>query len=291
MCTTHAMDLLLQELPPDVCMAHCLPGFLTTSYPFQSYVTRYAKCTFTAPAAKSPSMGKLSSEGGGTPIINDGWITNLKTKDNYTTCETPIDHAVAEANSLYECNKIYQLININHATLNYLVVSTQIKAINKGYLKGFAGLTSRCVCQHIKVNDEMGKGHMDQSWQGKQLTKASTPAGNLPAFPPNFGPIDTIEPLPQEPYNARTQIIFMTIFEIPGMLFSNQLGWFPIMSNRGNKYVVIFYIYNANFVKSVPIKSRTKEGRVLVSVQVSECLPHSMWIQTATPQDGQQDIL
>jgi hypothetical protein len=52
---------------------------------------------------------------------------------------------------------------------------------------------------------------------------------------------------------------FMTIIKISGMLFSNQLGQFPITSNRSNKYVVIFYIYNATFVKSVPIKSRSKE--------------------------------
>ena len=43
------------------------------------------------------------------------------------------------------------------------------------------------------------------------------------------------------------------------MLFSNQFGRFPITSNRGSKYVVIFYIYDANFFKSVPIKSRSKE--------------------------------
>jgi hypothetical protein len=51
----------------------------------------------------------------------------------------------------------------------------------------------------------------------------------------------------------------MTIIKISSMLFSNQLVWFPITSNRGNKYIVIFYIYIANFVKSVPIKSRSKE--------------------------------
>ncbi len=51
----------------------------------------------------------------------------------------------------------------------------------------------------------------------------------------------------------------MTIIKISGTVFSNQSGRFPITSNRGNKYIVIFYIYNANFVKSVPIKSRSKE--------------------------------
>jgi hypothetical protein len=51
--------------------------------------------------------------------------------------------------------------------LNYPVVSTLVKAINKGYLKGFASLTSRQVCQHIKVNNKTEKSHMGQSCQGK----------------------------------------------------------------------------------------------------------------------------
>jgi hypothetical protein len=68
---------------------------------------------------------------------------------------------VVEANSLYECNNTYQLINFYHAILNYPVVSTLVKAINKGYLKGFASLILHQVCQHIKVNNETEKGHMD----------------------------------------------------------------------------------------------------------------------------------
>jgi hypothetical protein len=68
-----------------------------------------------------------------------------------------------------------------------------------------------------------------------------------------------MEPFPQEPFNSCTHFVFMTIIKISGMLFSNQLGLFAITSNRGNKYVVIFYIYDANFVKSVPIKSQSKE--------------------------------
>jgi hypothetical protein len=100
---------------------------------------------------------------------------------------------------------------------------------------------------------------MDQSHQGKQSTKASSPTGNPPPFPPDGKPIDTMKPLPQEPLNARTHFVFMTIIEISGRLFSNQSCWFPITSNRGNKYVLIFYIYDANFVKSVPTKSQSKE--------------------------------
>jgi hypothetical protein len=156
-----------------------------------------------------------------------------------------------EANSLYECKNTYQLINFYHATLNYPVISMLVKAINKGYLKGFASLTSCQVCQHIKVNNETEKGHMDQSCQGKRSTKTSSPTGVPPPFPLDGKPIETMEPPPQEPFNACMHFVFMTIIEISDMLFSNQLGWFPITINRGNKYVVNFYIY--------PIKSRSKE--------------------------------
>ncbi len=101
---------------------------------------------------------------------------------------------------------------------------------------------------------------MDQSCQGKQSTKTSSPAEVPPPFSPDGKPIDTMEPLPREPFNPRMHFAFMTIIKISGMLFSNQLGQFPITSNRGNKYVVIFYTtHDANFVKSVPIKSRSKE--------------------------------
>ncbi len=100
---------------------------------------------------------------------------------------------------------------------------------------------------------------MDQSCQGKQSTKTSSPEGVPPPIPPDGKSIDTMKPLPQEPFNTHMHFVFMTIIKISGMLFSNQLGQFPITSNRGNKYVFIFYIYNANFVKSVPIKSRSKE--------------------------------
>jgi hypothetical protein len=147
---------------------------------------------------------------------------------------------VVEANNLYECDNTYQLINFYHVTLNYPVVSMLVKAIYKGYLKGFAGLTLRQVCQHIKGNNKTEKCHMDQSSQGRQSTKTGSPASIPLPFPPNSKLVDTMKPLPQEPFNACTHFVFMTIIKISNILFRNQLGRFPITSNRGKKYVVIF---------------------------------------------------
>ncbi len=77
---------------------------------------------------------------------------------------------------------------------------------------------------------------MDQSCQGSKQSKITSSSDIIPPlFPPNGKPVDTMEPPPQEPFSTCTHFVLMTIIKISGMLFSNQLGWFPITSNRGNK--------------------------------------------------------
>jgi hypothetical protein len=68
-----------------------------------------------------------------------------------------------------------------------------------------------------------------------------------------------MEDIPQEPHNVRTHFVFMVIYQINGNLFTNQTGCFPITSNRGHAYVVVFYIYDANEICSVTIKDCSKE--------------------------------
>ena len=68
-----------------------------------------------------------------------------------------------------------------------------------------------------------------------------------------------MENTPQEPHNARTHCVFCQVHTISGVISSNQTGRFPVTSNRGHAYVVIFYIYDANYIRSVPIKNRSKE--------------------------------
>ena len=64
---------------------------------------------------------------------------------------------------------------------------------------------------------------------------------------------------PQAPLNARTNHVFMQNHAIDSIISSDQTGRFPITSNRGNAYVVVFYVYNANYILSIPIKSWSKE--------------------------------
>eukprot|EP00957_Ditylum_brightwellii_P049808 3776382-Ditylum_brightwellii.AAC.1 len=66
-----------------------------------------------------------------------------------------------------------------------------------------------------------------------------------------------MEPAEQEPGNIKTNFIFDALEEVDGRIYSDQTGAFPKVSNRGNKYVMVFYVYDANHIQGVPIKNQT----------------------------------
>ncbi len=47
----------------------------------------------------------------------------------------------------------------------------------------------------------------------------------------------------QEPANICTQHVFMMGHVVIGYISSDNTGCFPVMSNQGNPYVALFYIY------------------------------------------------
>ncbi len=180
----------------------------------------------------------LYPEGGNTIVPTNQQITHQLSL-----------HTSPEINNIYECENTGQLINFYYATLGYPVISTWIKAIDKGYFQGWRGLTSDRVQCFIKPNMQCEQGHMDQRRQGIRSTKSShakNPHDN----------IDTMEIPDQAKNNDKTNMVFITIAKTEGQLFTDQTGCFPVTSNRGNNYIVLFYVIDANFIKSYPIKSR-----------------------------------
>jgi hypothetical protein len=51
----------------------------------------------------------------------------------------------------------------------------------------------------------------------------------------------------------------MSTYHADGFVANDQTGALPRTSNRGMKYVCVFYIYDSNFITGVPIKNRSKE--------------------------------
>ena len=66
---------------------------------------------------------------------------------------------------------------------------------------------------------------------------------------------DAIIILEQEPGN-RKKYGLMTAMLADGFICSDQTGAYPRTSSRGNKYICVFYVYDANHILGVPLKSR-----------------------------------
>ena len=58
----------------------------------------------------------------------------------------------------------------------------------------------------------------------------------------------------------------MSVKHAGGFISSEQAGKFPRIFNKCNQYICIFYIYDPNFIKCIPIKSR-KKGNLLKAYQ------------------------
>jgi hypothetical protein len=112
---------------------------------------------------------------------------------------------------------------------------------------------------------------MDQQHQGVQSTQP-TPTTEPLQVPDSFN--DPTEVVPQEPHNTCTHFVFMAIYEINGNLFTDQTGRFPITSNRGHAYVVVFYIFNANAIQLIPIKNWSKEQLLCAYRKIYDWLTH-----------------
>ena len=51
----------------------------------------------------------------------------------------------------------------------------------------------------------------------------------------------------------------MTTVLVDDWIASDQTGAFQHTSKRGNKYICVFYVFDPNFIKGVPINRRHKE--------------------------------
>jgi hypothetical protein len=190
MATSHAINLLLSKLPPEACLAHWLPSLVNNLLSFAVLCNIGCKVFFYKTGCDVTLDGETILRGWRDPknclwhvmIFDDGWTTKL-TVCNITRlvihlATTPTGHLANSmpimpsksntslANSLYKCSNMGQLTNYYYVCLNYPVKSTLTKAIDRGYIKGWQGLTSQRTCHHISVSTESKMGLMDQNRQG-----------------------------------------------------------------------------------------------------------------------------
>jgi hypothetical protein len=103
------------------------------------------------------------------------------------------------------------------------------------------GLTEEAVHKHLKLTPVAAMGYMNQRRYNIRSTSKT--------------PVDDV-PKPDTYLGTKTHLVYAVLVD-QGQLHTDLTGKFPVRSRKGNSYVVVYYVYDYNYVKVVPMKSRS----------------------------------
>jgi hypothetical protein len=161
------------------------------------------------------------------------WRINLKQDNNH------IPETIA--NNVYELRNKGALVHYLHKALFSPTKSALLQAVKDGHLITWPGLTEDAIHKHLKLTPDTAMGHMNQRRQNIRST-SKTPIADAPTAVTDLG--------------TKTHLVYAVLVD-QGQLYTDLTGKFPIRSSKGNSYVMVCYVYDCNYVKVIPMKSRS----------------------------------
>jgi hypothetical protein len=166
--------------------------------------------------------------------MNTGlWRINLKQTNNHIP--EPI------ANNVYELRNTGALVQYLHKALFSPTKSAMLQAVKDGNLITWPGLTEDAINKHLKLTPATAMGHMNQQRQNISST-SKTPI------------VDQLTP--DTDLVSKTHLTYAVVVD-QGQLYTDLTGKFPVRSSKGNSYIIVCYVYDCNYVKVTPMKSRS----------------------------------
>jgi hypothetical protein len=167
-----------------------------------------------------------------------------------------------QCNHAHDNNNQKYLINYLHAACFSPVKSTWITAIKNGNFSSLPGLTEHAVEKYFSKSTSTKKVHMNQQRQNARTTKIKN--------------AKVIVTEPDTDHGIKTQFVYAAT-KYAGQIYTDQTGRFPVVSSKGNKYIMILYDYDSNTILAQPIKDRTapellKAFQVMEQELVARCL-------------------
>ena len=141
-----------------------------------------------------------------------------------------------------------ELAEYHHASLGCPAPSTLLRAIRRGHLTTFPGLTTNLVTKHLPPSIATALGHQDQ--EAKNLRTTQTPVVLDENTLPDTDLAPDLEP--------RTHQLCALLFPHSDIVksYSDQTGKFPIPSSRGNHYIFILYHQDTNTIHATALPNR-----------------------------------
>jgi hypothetical protein len=114
-----------------------------------------------------------------------------------------------------------------------------LQAVKDRHLITWPGLTEDAINKHLKLMPTTAMGHMNQRRHNIRSTSKA--------------PIEK-QPTPDTDLGTNTHLVSAVVVD-QGQLYTDLTGKFPVRSSKGNSYVMVWYIYDCNYIKVIPMKS------------------------------------
>jgi hypothetical protein len=233
--SSHTADFDIPGLNTAASKAHVFPGMAHHSLLSvgqlcdEGYIVTFQQDTVTI---CNSDTSKLLS--GPRDVTNGLCRINLK-QPNKTT-PYPI------ANNVYELRNTGALVHYLHNTLFSPTKAAMLQAVKEGHLITWPGLTEDAINKHLKLAPATAMGHMNQRRQNVR----STPKTSIEK-----------QQSPDTDLGTKTHLVYAVVAD-QAQLYTDLTGKFPVRSSKGNSNVILCYIYDCNYIKVVPMKSRSE---------------------------------
>ena len=154
-----------------------------------------------------------------------------------------------QANGILRLDKPKEELAVYHHTaLGSPVPSTLLRAIRRGHLATFPGLTTKLISKHLPKSVATTLGHQDQEAKNIRSTNYFS------TLAPATEILDDLAPA----LAPRSHQLCAMLFDKRDLLksYSDQTGRFHIPSSRGNQYVFVLYHQDTNSIHTVAIPNR-----------------------------------
>jgi hypothetical protein len=110
--------------------------------------------------------------------------------------------------------------------------SALLQADKNGHLVTWPGLTEKAINKHLKLTPATTMGHMNQSRQNIRSTSKT----------PITSDIEDVTATP-EALGTKTHLVYAVLVD-QGQLYTDLTGKFPVVSSKGNWYVMVCYVFD-----------------------------------------------
>jgi hypothetical protein len=149
------------------------------------------------------------------------------------------------ANNVYELHNTGALVNYLHKALFSPTNSALLQAVKNGHLITWPGLTEKAINKHLKLTTATTMGHMNQRPQNIRSTSKTPITSDIEDFTTTNTNLGT-----------KTHLCYAVLVD-QGKIYTDLTGKFPVRSSKGNSYVMVCYVFDCNYVKVLPMKSRS----------------------------------